>query len=152
MTAASALPIKGAACCNVRMLQGPALGSAIAAAMKMKADHMRVSKITQAVLASALGMAQPSVSELLKFGRLAKEKVPVLLEYFSDVAGPDHFGLPFSKFEMDLINEMRKLPLQSQRALLERVMKSAAAVQQVTQDIDAPLDTEFRKPSDQDAA
>lgn len=145
MLTASALPMTGGACCNLRMLQGPALGTAIANAMKLKAERMAVSKITQAALASALGMTQPSVSELLKYGRLAKENVPTLLDYFSDVVGPDHFGLPFSKFEMDLVRELRKLPAQSQAALMDRVRLSVAAVEEATKGIDAPLEVRREK-------
>lgn len=145
MLTASALPMTGGAGCNLRMLQGPALGTAIANAMKLKAERMAVSKITQAALASALGMTQPSVSELLKYGRLAKENVPTLLDYFSDVVGPDHFGLPFSKFEMDLVRELRKLPAQSQAALMDRVRLSVAAVEEATKGIDAPLEVRREK-------
>jgi len=108
--------------------------------MKLKAERLSVAKITQAAFASALGITQPSVSELLKYGRLAKENVPALLDYFSDVVGPDHFGLPFSKFEMDLVKELRKLPARSQAALMDRVKLSVAAVEEATKGIDAPLE------------
>lgn len=137
--------MNGTACCNLRMLQGPALGTAIANAMKLKAERMAITKITQAAFASALGITQPSVSELLQYGRLSKEKVPLLLDYFSDVVGPDHFGLPFSKFEMDLVKELRKLPVQSQAALMDRVKLSVAAVEEATKGIDAPLEVASQK-------
>lgn len=133
------------ACCNPRMLQGPALALAIVGAMRLKATRLEIAKITQAEIGKALGMSQPSVSELLKFGRLAKEKVPVLLDYFSDVVGPDHFGLPFSKFEMDLLKELRKLPAHTQSALLERVRKSVDAVTIATAELDEPLEAAPRK-------
>lgn len=113
--------------------------------MRLKATRLEIAKITQAEIGKALGMSQPSVSELLKFGRLAKEKVPVLLDYFSDVVGPDHFGLPFSKFEMDLLKELRKLPAHTQSALLERVRKSVDAVTIATAELDEPLEAAPRK-------
>ena len=53
MNTASALPMNGAACCNLRMLHGPALGTAIANAMKLKAERLAVTKITQAAFAPA---------------------------------------------------------------------------------------------------
>ena len=125
------------------MFQGKTLGDAIASAMVLKAAQLNVAKITQGELAEALGMKQPSVSELLKLGRLAKEKLPLLLDYFEDVVGPDHFGLPFSKGEMELIKALRKLPQAAQASIMARVHEAAAKADAITESLDtdvAPAD------------
>ena len=69
------------------MYTGPQLGNALKAAMKMKGA-------TQAEVAAAFGIRQPSVSEWLKFGRVGKKHITKLVEWFSDVVGPEHWGLP----------------------------------------------------------
>lgn len=86
MPNASALPIKGTACCNQPMLSGEHLGAAIRSAMKLKG-------VTQGQVAAEFGIKQPSVSEWLKTGRVAKEHIAHLVSYFSDVVGPEHWGL-----------------------------------------------------------
>ena len=93
--------------------------------MEKKAEQPGVGRVGPTALARALGMSQPSASELLNTGRLAKEKVPLLLDYFSDVVGPDHFGLPYSKFEADFLKSLRRLPAHAQQALHERVNEAA---------------------------
>lgn len=69
------------------MLTGKKLGNAIASALLLK------KRGAQAQLAEALGMKPPSVSELKETGRLDKSKLPVLWKFFSDVVGPEHWGL-----------------------------------------------------------
>jgi len=87
MLSASALPITGIACCNPQMLMGESLGAALREAMKQKG-------VTQHDVAAAFGVRQPSVSEWLRYGRVAKKHIPALVNYFSDVVGPEHWGLP----------------------------------------------------------
>lgn len=108
------------------MLQGKELGAAIAAALEMKSRVPGAAKVGPSALARALGMSQPSASGLLKTGRLAKEKLPALLAYFEDVVGPDHFGLPFTKFEADFLQLLRRLPVDEQKSLYRKL---AAAVE-----------------------
>lgn len=87
MLSASALPIIGSACCNLWMLTGKELGDALARAMATK-------QVNQPAVAKEFGVQQPSVSEWIRFGRIAKKHIPHLVEYFSDVVGPEHWGLP----------------------------------------------------------
>lgn len=132
---ATALPIKGAACWNRRVLQGTDLAAAIRSALEMKAALPGAGRVGPTALARALEMTQPSASELLKTGRLAKEKLPLLLAFFEDVVGPDHFGLPYSKFEAEFIRLLRRLPQTTQQQLLERVKSTARKIDEATADL-----------------
>lgn len=87
MFRSSVLPIIGGACCNRDMLTGEKLGAAVKSAMKKKG-------VTQITVADEFGIKQPSVSEWTRFGRVGKEHLVHLVEYFSDVVGPEHWGLP----------------------------------------------------------
>lgn len=69
------------------MHTGVQLGQALKTAMGLK-------KATQADVAKEFGITQPSVSEWLKFGRIGKQHITKLVAYFSDVVGPEHWGLP----------------------------------------------------------
>lgn len=68
------------------MLSGSALGAAIKEAMRLK-------KVTQAQMAAEFEVLQPSVSYWSRTGRIAKDKIDHLMRYFSDVVGPEHWGL-----------------------------------------------------------
>ncbi len=81
-------------------------------------------------------MTQPSASELLKTGRLAKEKLPLLISFFDDVVGPDHFGLPFTKFEAEFLRHLRRLPASAQQQLLDRVRAAAEQIEEATSGLD----------------
>lgn len=90
---ASALPLQASACWNPyvddlpEMLQGSALGDALRSAMERKG-------VTQQQVATHFGIKQSSVSEWLKFGRIAKRHLPRLVAFFSPQVGPEHWGLP----------------------------------------------------------
>lgn len=71
------------------MKTGPELGAALAQAMESK-------RVTQQQVADEFDITQPSVSEWIKFGRIAKKHLTHLVEYFSDVVGAEHWGLPAS--------------------------------------------------------
>lgn len=86
MNSASALPITGAACCNLRMLTGADLGRALLLAMQRKG-------VKQQRMAEEFGVRQPSVSEWLRYGRIGKRHLTHLVAYFKDVVGPEHWGL-----------------------------------------------------------
>lgn len=68
------------------MLTGPSLGAAIEAARKKK-------KVSKTALAAHFGVKPPSIQDWVKRGTIDKEKLPRLWAYFSDVVGPDHWGL-----------------------------------------------------------
>jgi SOS-response transcriptional repressor LexA len=69
------------------MLTGQELGKAIASALQIKGRG------AQADLARALDIKPPSVSELKNTGRIDKSKLPSLWRFFSDIVGPEHWGI-----------------------------------------------------------
>src|SRR3989304_5554330 len=69
------------------MLTGKELGKAIAAAILMKG-------VSNADVARHFRVKPPSVQGWLTTGRISKKRLPELWEYFSDVVGPEHWGLP----------------------------------------------------------
>ena len=68
------------------MLTGTALGAAIEAARKKKG-------VSKKALGEAFGVQPPSVQDWVNRGTIDKEKLPGLWRYFSDVVGPEHWGL-----------------------------------------------------------
>lgn len=121
MLSAMALPMTGGACWNRPMLQGKELADALRLAIEAKRHTPGFEKLGPTELARVFGVAQGSMSEALNTGRLAKKHIPKLLEYFADVVGPDHWGLPFSKREFDVMLLMRSLPEHMQDLLVKRM-------------------------------
>lgn len=68
------------------MFTGERLGEAIREAIRLKG-------ITQVSLAKHFGVQPPSIQDWIKRGVIAKEKLPELWMFFSDVVGPEHWGL-----------------------------------------------------------
>jgi len=68
------------------MHSGQQLGEALKEAMRLK-------KVTQTQVASHFKILQPSVSNWIKTGRIHKDHIAELIDYFSDVVGPEHWGL-----------------------------------------------------------
>lgn len=83
-----ALPHAGIAIFNKAMLTGEELGAAIEAARVKKG----VSKVA---LADAMKVKPASIQDWVKHGRIAKHRINDLVAYFSDVVGPEHWGLDF---------------------------------------------------------
>lgn len=73
------------------MLKGKEFGEAIGSAIKMKLE--RELAASKAEIARHFGMKPPSLSDWVKKGSVAKDKLPELWRYFSDVAGPAHWGM-----------------------------------------------------------
>jgi hypothetical protein len=71
---------------NKAMLEGKELGAAIASAMEKK-------NVGPTVVAAAFGVKPPSVSDWKTRGCVKKNHLPKLIAYFSDVVGPEHWGL-----------------------------------------------------------
>ncbi|MBN8777503.1 S24 family peptidase [Thiomonas arsenitoxydans] len=71
---------------NKAMLTGKELGAAIESARLKKG----VSKVT---LARAMDVKPPSVQDWINHGRVAKSRLNALFQYFSDVVGPEHWGV-----------------------------------------------------------
>lgn len=84
------------------MHTGKELGDAIRAAMELKG-------VKQAEVGTAFRVAQSSVSEWLKFGRVHKKHLTKLFDYFADVVGPEHWGLPATWGQQKASDEL--LPL-----------------------------------------
>jgi hypothetical protein len=133
MLAASALPIQGPGWCTPRVLQGTLLAEALRAAIERKRRQPATAKYGPTALANALGMTQPSASELIKTGRLAKSKIWTLVEEFADVVGPDHWGLPMTSREMQFLNLLRQVPESAQDQLLERLQAAAEKSKALTE-------------------
>jgi len=76
------------------MLTGIELGAAIESARLKKV-------ITKKALAESFGVAAPSAQGWVNTGRIDKSKLIEVFRFFSDVVGPDHWGL--SKDDGDLL-------------------------------------------------
>jgi Peptidase S24-like/Helix-turn-helix len=70
------------------MLTKAALGAAIEAARIKKG-------VTKQELAQQFGVKPPSVQDWVKKGSIEKDRLLALFQYFSDVVGPDHWGLAY---------------------------------------------------------
>lgn len=68
------------------MLTGQELGKAIEEAIRKK-------NVKKADVARAFNVRPQSVNDWVKHGRVAKQHLMNLVEYFSDVVEPSHFGL-----------------------------------------------------------
>ena len=68
------------------MLTGKELGAAIEAAIKLK-------RVRKTDLAREFGVKPPSISDWCKRGTISKDKLMHLFEYFTDVVGPEHWGI-----------------------------------------------------------
>jgi len=73
------------------MLTGKQLGQAIAQAIALKKASGAIKR--EADVAAHFGVKQPSLADWKKRGTISKEKLPELWRYFSDVVGPEHWGL-----------------------------------------------------------
>lgn len=73
------------------MLNGKELGQAIEAAYNLKKAAGKIS--SKADVARHFGIRTPSVYDWIKKGSISKDKLPELWSYFSDVVGPEHWGL-----------------------------------------------------------
>lgn len=68
------------------MYSGEKLGQALAEAIEKKG-------VKKAEVARFFGIKQPSLSDWIKSGRIGKQHIDKLIEYFSDVVEPSHFGI-----------------------------------------------------------
>lgn len=102
------------------MLTGERLGQALAAAMALK-------NVKETDVAAEFGVKAPSVYGWKATGRIAKKHLNHLVEYFSDVVPPSHWGmLPLlpslpngiDELEAQLLAIFRQLSDQSRDFLL----------------------------------
>jgi len=73
------------------MLSGIELGRAIEQAINKKISLG--SAKSKAEIARHFKIKAPSIHDWIKKGSISKEKLPELWNYFSDVVGPEHWGL-----------------------------------------------------------
>jgi hypothetical protein len=73
------------------MLSGKELGRAIELAINKKISSGAIK--TKAEVARHFKIKPPSIHDWIKKGSISKEKLPELWNYFSDVVGPEHWGL-----------------------------------------------------------
>ncbi|MFY3630379.1 S24 family peptidase [Achromobacter xylosoxidans] len=73
------------------MLNGTDLGAAIKAAIELKIASGAAP--SQAAIARHFNVRPPSIHDWIKKGSISKDKLPELWRYFSDVVGPEHWGL-----------------------------------------------------------
>ncbi len=73
------------------MLNGKDLGRAIGQAIDRKLISGSAKSKTE--IARHFGVKLPSIYDWVKKGSISKDKLPELWSYFSDVAGPEHWGL-----------------------------------------------------------
>ncbi|EDQ2392365.1 hypothetical protein S518_002680 [Salmonella enterica subsp. enterica] len=73
------------------MLSGKELGLAIEQAINKKIQSGAIK--SKAQVARHFGIKPPSIHDWIKKGSISKDKLPELWGYFSDVVGPEHWGL-----------------------------------------------------------
>ena len=73
------------------MLKGKELGNAIKKAIELKLAAGSAKSKTE--IAKHFGIRPPSIHDWMKKGSISKDKLPELWNYFSDVVGPEHWGL-----------------------------------------------------------
>lgn len=85
------------------MLIGKSLGQAIAEAIRKKIATGAIK--TKAEVAHHFGVRPASMTDWTKSGTISKDKLPELWRFFSDVAGPEHWGMSESEWPAGLSNE-----------------------------------------------
>lgn len=78
-------------CLYGRVLHGKALGKAIDQAIRLKIDAGKTKSRSE--VARDFGVSPQAIRGWVNTGSIAKEKLPQLWKYFSDVVGPSHWGL-----------------------------------------------------------
>jgi predicted XRE-type DNA-binding protein len=109
------------------MLTGEELGSAIREAIKLKG-------VKFVEVARQFGVSPPSVQDWMRRGTISKDKLPMLWSYFSDVAGPEHWGLVdypttsnvLTDSERALVDDFRLLTDDDQQELASEIARRAA--------------------------
>ncbi|MBN7841180.1 hypothetical protein J0A78_14615 [Providencia rettgeri] len=93
------------------MLNGKDLGRAIEQAINKKLASGSVKSKTE--IARHFNVKLPSIYDWIKKGSISKDKLPELWNYFSDVVGPEHWGLkelhtPLKKVEPNCVQNDRQ--------------------------------------------
>jgi len=107
------------------MLTGKELGAAIAQAIALKKASGAIKR--EADVAAHFGVKQPSLADWKKRGTISKEKLPELWHYFSDIVGPEHWGL--KEFSTSL--EPSSILSADEKLLLEKWRNASKDAQEV---------------------
>ncbi|MGP3789444.1 S24 family peptidase [Pseudomonas sp. B392_1p] len=101
------------------MLTGSELGAAIEAARIKK-------NVPKNALAKVFGISAPSVNGWVSTGRIDKSKLIEVIRYFSDVVGPDHWGLSPDDAALLHIAPSPKAPTSQAESAADAVLKMLA--------------------------
>lgn len=125
------------------MLKGKELGKAISIAIERKIARQSIASIAE--VARDFKVKPPSVHGWMKTGAISKDKLEKLWGYFSDVAGPEHWGLanwpdgelsakdgqssglvpPLSPEEAQAIRNLRRLPKRKRQSVIEYLQEQS---------------------------
>lgn len=90
------------------MLNGREFGEAIATAIARKLKNGSVK--SKAEIARHFKIKPPSLVDWVKKGSVSKDKLPEIWRYFSDVAGPEHWGMSIGEWPSELSKEYEEKP------------------------------------------
>ena len=114
------------------MLSGKDLGRAIEQAIDKKIS-IGAAK-SKAEIARHFQIKPPSIHDWINKGSISKEKLPELWNYFSDVVGPDHWGLkgypasaedhqrPYKSIENEDIHRLYSKASEEKRAIVDFIL------------------------------
>lgn len=122
------------------MLKGKDFGDAIRKAIQLKLDSGAIT--TKAEVARHFGIKPPSIADWIKKGSVAKEKLPEMWRYFSDVAGLDHWGMSQSEWPAGLSQNTGASGLlpSSNSAKVDDNIESASPARIGLQELDAAVE------------
>lgn len=89
------------------MLKGKEFGKAIGRAIQLKLDSGAVP--SKAAIARHFEVQPPSLSDWVKKGSISKDKLPEVWRYFSDVVGPEHWGMSRAEWPSGLVEPNLRL-------------------------------------------
>lgn len=125
------------------MLNGKELGAAIKTAFDLKVATGAIT--SKADLARHFHVKTPSVYDWFKKGSISKDKLPELWRYFSDVVGPEHWGMtewqypevPTPDFLLSsppTVIEIKASAIDTHKAALDRLGATIGALSPLLQD------------------
>lgn len=133
-----ALPYLYARLPNKAMLTGKELGDALAVAIEKKSalqESRGEGRLTKKAVADAFGVRPPSVQDWINFGRIGKQHLNKLVDFFSDVAEPSHWGISLASETPEMPAFTARVPI-SEDSVYPDSLESSAALQLNAQQID----------------
>lgn len=108
------------------MLKGKELGLAITKAIDLKIASGSIATKTE--VARHFGVELPSLYGWMKRGTISKDKLPKLWNYFSDVVGPEHWGLKETTFTVNDTDTEGAISLKGYTLAQENFIKRMAEI------------------------